>query len=62
MPSEGQQLRLTRLEDALERHQRAKERFLAAPVAARPAQARAVATAARPRRAPRDRRRDGRFL
>jgi beta-glucosidase-like glycosyl hydrolase len=38
--AEDQQLRLTRLEDALERHQRAKERFLTAPVAARPAQAR----------------------
>ena len=29
-------LRMTRVEDALKRHQRAKERFLAAPVAARP--------------------------
>jgi beta-N-acetylhexosaminidase len=38
--AEGQQLRQTRLEDALERHQKAKERFLTAPVAARPAQAR----------------------
>jgi beta-N-acetylhexosaminidase len=38
--AEDQQLRLTRLEEALERHQRAKERFLTVPVAARPAQAR----------------------
>ena len=38
--AEDQQLRLTRLEEALERHQKAKERFLTAPVAARPAQAR----------------------
>jgi beta-N-acetylhexosaminidase len=38
--AESQQLRQTRLEDALERHQKAKERFLTAPVAARPAQAR----------------------
>src|SRR5438093_2946164 len=37
---EGEQLRLARVEDALKRQQRAKERFLPAPVAPRPRQAR----------------------
>jgi beta-N-acetylhexosaminidase len=37
---EGEQLRMTRVEDALKRQQRAKERFLAAPVTPRPRQAR----------------------
>jgi beta-N-acetylhexosaminidase len=38
--AEQQQLRLARFEEALARHRRAKERFLTAPVAARPPQAR----------------------
>jgi beta-N-acetylhexosaminidase len=37
---EQEELRLTRVEEAIGRHRRAKERFLAAPVAARPPQAR----------------------
>jgi len=39
---EDDTLRLSRVEDALKRHQRAKERFLAAPVAARPLTGRAL--------------------
>jgi len=39
---EAQRLPLTRVEDALKRQRRAKERFLAAPVAARPAGGRAL--------------------
>ena len=39
---EHEQLRLSRVEDALERQQRAKERFLAAPAVARPLQGRAL--------------------
>jgi beta-N-acetylhexosaminidase len=37
---EDQEVRLTRIDDAFARHRRAKERFLAAPVAARPPLAR----------------------
>jgi len=39
---EDERLRLTRVEDALARLQRAKERFLAAPIAARPPHGRAL--------------------
>jgi beta-N-acetylhexosaminidase len=39
---EDERLRLTRVEDALARQQRAKERFLAAPIASRPANGRAL--------------------
>ena len=39
---EDERLRLTRVEDALARQQRAKERFLAAPIAPRPAHGRAL--------------------
>ena len=39
---EDERLRLSRVEDALERQQRVKERFLAAPVTARPRQGRAL--------------------
>ena len=42
---EDERLRLSRVEDALKRHQRAKERFLAAPVAARPLSGRALRAA-----------------
>jgi beta-N-acetylhexosaminidase len=42
---ESDRLRLSRVEDALKRQQRAKERFLAAPVAARPPAARALRSA-----------------
>jgi beta-N-acetylhexosaminidase len=37
---EDQQIRVARIEEALGRHQRSKERFLPAPLAARPSQAR----------------------
>jgi len=39
---EDERLRLTRVEDALARQQRAKERFLAAPISSRPAHGRAL--------------------
>ncbi len=39
---EDERIRLTRVEDALKRQQRAKERFLAAPVTLRPASAQAL--------------------
>jgi len=42
---EDEQLRRSRVEDALQRHQRAKERFLASPVAARPLAGRALRAA-----------------
>ena len=42
---EDDRLSLTRVEDALQRQQRAKERFLAAPIAARPPAGRALRTA-----------------
>jgi beta-N-acetylhexosaminidase len=42
---EDQSLALTRVEDALKRQQRAKERFLAAPVPSRPPRARALSQA-----------------
>ena len=49
----------TRIDDALKRQQRAKERFLAAPVAPRAVGRSRARGGARPRRASRDRRRDG---
>ena len=42
---EDERIRLARVEDALRRQQRAKERFLAAPVAAKPIAGRAVRAA-----------------
>ncbi len=42
---EGEQLRRSRVEDALQRHQRAKERFLASPVSVRPLTGRALRAA-----------------
>jgi beta-N-acetylhexosaminidase len=39
---EDERLRISRVDDALARHRRAKERFLAAPVSARPLNARAL--------------------
>ena len=56
---EDERLPLSRVEDALQRQRRAKERFLAAPRRVAPARGQGAARAARPRRAPRHRRRDG---
>ncbi len=56
---EEERLPLGRVEDALRRQQRAKERFLATAVPARPPQRQGAASGARPRRPSRDRRRDG---
>ena len=39
---EDDQLRLAQVEDSLQRHRRAKERFLASPIAARPPGGRAL--------------------
>ena len=56
---EDERLPLTRVEDALKRQQRAKERFLPPPSRRGRPPRRACASVARPRRAPGDRRRDG---
>ena len=56
---ESDRLRISRVEDALRRQQRAKERFLGRRRPGEAAWRRSASSGARPRRAPRHRRRDG---